>query len=105
MSKPLGRIQYEVLRCLVAHEREANRYPGSVAGQWTRGCGWHWDTPSNTERMFESLARRGLVDRHEEKFKSGISRVTFTLNETGREIYRWEKLLRDTARQIAMDSK
>lgn len=48
--RPLGDVQKEVLRCLREH------------GGWP-GRGWLWDTTSNTERICESLVRRGLVKK------------------------------------------
>ena len=47
----LGRIQEGVLRALLEH----GGYPGS----------WVWDTHSHTEKVLESLAKRGLVQRTE----------------------------------------
>ena len=34
------------------------------------GCGWTVDTRSNTIRTLDSLVRRGLVNRQEQKLKS-----------------------------------
>ena len=34
-------------------------------GFWQAGCGWLWDTDSNTTRIMESLVKRGLVTREE----------------------------------------
>lgn len=49
MARPLGKTQEDVLRALRSH------------GSWSRGCGWCWDTRSGTERVLDSLVRRGLV--------------------------------------------
>lgn len=48
-QRPLGDTQQAVLRALHQHQR------------WYAGCGWVWDTPSGTERLLQSLERRGLV--------------------------------------------
>ncbi len=48
----LGCVQADVLKSLQEH------------GYWSRvGCGWLWDTWSNTERIMESLVRRGLATK------------------------------------------
>ncbi len=49
----LGTTQREVLRCLLEH------------GRWHRGCGWLWNTWGGTERVMNSLVRRGLVRTQE----------------------------------------
>jgi hypothetical protein len=33
------------------------------SGGWYEGCGWNWDTNSNTTRIMESLVKRGLVTK------------------------------------------
>jgi DNA-binding PadR family transcriptional regulator len=45
----LGTVQLSVLESI------------AESGRWYRGCGWLWDTHSNTERVLKSLVRRGLV--------------------------------------------
>lgn len=50
MRGKIGKVQAEVLRCLKDH------------GQWFRGCGWVWNTHSGTERILDSLVKRGLVE-------------------------------------------
>jgi hypothetical protein len=48
----LGSVQADVWKSLQEH------------GYWSRvGCGWLWDTPSNTARIMESLVRRGLATK------------------------------------------
>lgn len=32
-------------------------------GLWFPGCGWSWNGASNTERIMESLLKRGLVTK------------------------------------------
>lgn len=51
MTRPLGETQQDVLRSLYKHARN----------EWYLGCGWLWDTPSNTTKIMNSLERRGLV--------------------------------------------
>lgn len=53
MRNPLGRNQRSVLRSLAEHN----------GGEWSPGSGWYWKNPSTTERVLNSLVRRGLVDR------------------------------------------
>lgn len=48
-KRPLGETQRDMLRSLVTH------------GGWRPGCGWLWDTVSNTKRILESLCKRGLA--------------------------------------------
>lgn len=48
--RKLGTKQRDVLKALLGH------------GMWSRGrCGWVWDTQSGTEKIMESLVKRGLV--------------------------------------------
>lgn len=49
--KYLGPIQKQVLSSLKQH------------GYWYSGygCGWLWDTPSNTRRIMESLVKKGYA--------------------------------------------
>jgi hypothetical protein len=47
--KKIGNRQQAILKCLWKH------------GAWYRGCGWTWSYTSETERVLESLANRGLV--------------------------------------------
>jgi len=47
--RPLGDSQQWMLDALRKH------------GRWSRNCGWLWDTPSGTERILDSLVRRGLA--------------------------------------------
>ena len=66
----LGTIQADVLKSLQDH------------GYWSRvGCGWLWDTPSNTERIMESLVRRGLAAKTTEG-----KRVVYKPATTGQNI-------------------
>ena len=43
-------------------------------GYWSRRCGWMWDTISGTERLMETLVRRGLATKSVSK-RTG--RVTY----------------------------
>jgi predicted nucleic acid-binding Zn-ribbon protein len=47
--KKLGKIQQSVYESLKRH------------GSWSLGCGWIWDTPSNTMRIMDSLVRAGYA--------------------------------------------
>jgi len=53
----------------------------SFTGRWNyhKHNGWEWGTPSQTDRIFESLAKRGRVLR-----VAGIDYATFyAIRETG----------------------
>lgn len=53
----LGKRQAGALAALISH------------GEWWRGgmCGWNWDTPAGTERIFRSERLRPLVATNTEK--------------------------------------
>lgn len=51
--RPLGETQRSILSSLVEHKG----WHG-----WGWGCGWLWDTPSNTTRLLNSLVKRGLAE-------------------------------------------
>lgn len=55
MTRPLGEVQKGVLSALRRH------------GEWSCRAGWVWDTRRRTERILESLVKRGLVERIEEQ--------------------------------------
>lgn len=46
----LGKTQKGVLQSLRQH------------GSWGRGCGWLWDTHSNTKKVLDTLVKRDLVE-------------------------------------------
>lgn len=48
-NRPIGHIQKHVLERLAEW------------GPWRPGCGWVWDTRLGTQRILDSLNRRGLV--------------------------------------------
>jgi len=48
--RPLGKTQQSVLKALVSHY-----------GHWSRASGWVWTTANQTERILQSLEKRGLV--------------------------------------------
>jgi len=54
MSRPLGKNQQNLIDSLKEHDF------------WYNGCGWVWDTHSNTQRILDSLVKRGLVTLGEE---------------------------------------
>jgi hypothetical protein len=45
----IGKTQREILKCVLDH------------GCWYSGCGWLWTSYHETERLMESLAKRGLL--------------------------------------------
>jgi hypothetical protein len=47
--RKLGKVQQNVYESLKRH------------GSWSLGCGWVWDTPSNTMRVMDSLVRAGYA--------------------------------------------
>ncbi len=50
--RALGKTQKNILNSLERH------------GSWHgRGCGWVWDTHAGTERVLETLVKRGLVNK------------------------------------------
>ena len=49
--QPLGDTQKKVLESLREH------------GVWYEGCGWRWDTWSNTARIMDRLVQRGLATK------------------------------------------
>lgn len=51
--RKLGKVQQEVLASLKRH------------GSWHHHCGWLWDTPSNTQRLMDSLVRAGYATSNE----------------------------------------
>jgi hypothetical protein len=62
--RPLGKVQAAVLRNLREH------------GRWSRGCGWLWDTHSNTARILDGLVARGLATTRQAMTVSGRDGVT-----------------------------
>jgi hypothetical protein len=50
-KRPLGNTQECVLRALREH------------GSWSAGCGWTWNTLAGTEKILDSLVRRGLATK------------------------------------------
>ena len=63
-NSPLGKTQTSVLSALVEHK------------SWYAGCGWTWTTDRNTERLLDSLVRRGLVERTEVQKERAYTTVT-----------------------------
>jgi len=53
----LGTNQADVLAALRRH------------GRYFRGCGWMWDTYRNTERILDTLVRRGLVTKTDGEYR------------------------------------
>lgn len=50
INRPLGENQRSVLHALRRH------------GSYFKGCGWIWTNPSGTEKILDSLVKRGLVE-------------------------------------------
>lgn len=72
--RDIGKTQRSVLECLSRHN-----------GQWHMGCGWLWDTYSNTARILESLTKYGFVEKTTHVpvgFK--FIRTTYHLTDAGR---------------------
>lgn len=68
----LGSVQIQVLQALNRHR------------QWHRGCGWHWDGWGSTQRIFEGLAKRGVVDVVEQPGPRHLGPIKiYTLNVAG----------------------
>jgi hypothetical protein len=38
-------------------------------GSWHRNAGWHWNGPARTEKLLETLVKRGLVVREGTTYK------------------------------------
>lgn len=53
LPRKLGNIQKTLLIALVEHK------------QWAPGSGWVWSTPSQTQKVLDSLVSRGLVFKTE----------------------------------------
>lgn len=81
MARKLGEIQLNCLQSMLSHQRREGGEP-----IWYHGCGWIWDTSSRTERVFESLAKRGLVDREETPLTNRFTRILYRINDEGRKL-------------------
>lgn len=81
MKGKIGKNQAGILRALNEH------------GQWSRLSGWLWSTASETERLLDSLVRRGLVTKTQEpRMTLGGTRTVTVYRPTER-----EKALAETA--------
>ena len=81
MARPLGARQYSVLKSMA----------DSRSGQWFAGCGWIWDTNTGTQKILESLERRGLVERIEdedEPMPSFGSHGWYQITQAGRNVFK-----------------
>lgn len=54
MAFAIGHVQRAWLEAMVRHGNGC---------RWRRGCGYLWDTWGRTERLCQSLAARGLVEK------------------------------------------
>jgi hypothetical protein len=63
--RKLGEVQESVLACLKEH------------GSWSAGCGWMWETTSITERVLNSLVKRGLAATKVTKLPTNNPRCPF----------------------------
>jgi hypothetical protein len=61
----LGAVQRSCLEGLKKH------------GGWCRGCGWYWDTWSNTHRIMDSLASKKVAQ---------VDKGQYTITELGRKV-------------------
>jgi hypothetical protein len=78
--RPLGKEQVGVLRSMAV---PAGRYYAA----WHRGCGWQWGSVSGTERLCESLAKQGLVDKSEWRapaYPGDRTHFQYAINDAGR---------------------
>jgi DNA-binding PadR family transcriptional regulator len=76
-TKPLGTDQIGFLRAMLkgGAQRNAER-------TWSQGCGWTWGTPSQTQRVADSLVRRGLLQTTSRGNRSDV----YSLTDAGRQI-------------------
>ncbi len=58
MPRKLGSVQESVLNSLREY------------GSWHRGGFWYWDTNSGTERIMESLVKRGVATKRQDKHRT-----------------------------------
>ena len=68
MARKLGKVQIEVLDSLIEF------------GIWSRRGlgGWLWDTPGNTDRVLDSLVKRGLAAQNGDSYiptSTGIEKL------------------------------
>lgn len=68
MPRPLGENQRYLLRSM------ATRHDG----RWHPGCGWYWANTSTTVRMLDSLVKRGLLAKYDDKpgYPNGVWEIT-----------------------------
>lgn len=70
--RPIGEIQLGVLDALDEH------------GGWEPGCGWVWTTHAQTQKVLDTLVRRGLAKVSNIDGRPGTRRYRITAE--GREI-------------------
>lgn len=70
MKGKIGKTQLNILESIDYHKG------------WYPSCGWIWDNSSSTEKILNSLVRRGLVDLNEDVRR----RRRYTLNAAGKEV-------------------
>jgi hypothetical protein len=58
------RLNHEQQGCL----RALREYGGWLSG--TSNCGWHWNGVERTKRILDGLVRRGLVERHGNRYNA-----------------------------------
>ncbi len=69
--RPIGIDQTTALDTMAAH---------GASGVWHEGCGWLLDTNSQTDRVMQSLRRRGYVVQTSDSYMgSGYGRYEITL--------------------------
>lgn len=96
-AHPLGTEQRAFLQTLVEH------------GYWYGGgygCGWTWRSPSTTERLCESLFRRGLVtkEQHPSRIRRDTSVTHYVASAEGKALVAEWKLAR-LAKRAAAEEK
>lgn len=71
-ARKLGDNQRAVLQSLVEF------------GRWHRGCGWLWDTNAGTERILDSLVRRGLARKDKDGYRPTLKTTMEVKNAKAR---------------------
>lgn len=80
--RKLGRNQIGCLRSMAGDLAGVS----DSDGVWHSACGWLWDTVSRTERIMESLHRRGLVERVNLLTATGrLRRIEYRITDLGRQ--------------------
>jgi len=71
--RSLGKNQLEVLRHLQQSKWK----------EWWPHVGWYWDTVSGTEKIMESLEKRGFVKKLPTGAKNKVASYKYVLTKAG----------------------